>query len=142
MLGKLLPVLLALVGLGAGVGAGLYLKPDHAKTAMVENTCDKGEECGQDKNDEAEDKGDLNHEYVKLNNQFVVPVVLKDRVESLVALSLSVEVGHRPTGRGLCPRAETEGRISSGSFRPRQHGRVSRCVHQFEQHGYSARRIA
>jgi len=32
------------------------------------------------------------HEYVKLNNQFVVPVVARDMVTALVVMSLSVEI--------------------------------------------------
>ena len=48
MLRKLFPLLLALLGLGAGVGAGLYLRPD--KDAAVEvNPCGPaGDVEGQD----------------------------------------------------------------------------------------------
>ena len=104
MLRKLFPLLLALLGLGAGVGAGLYLRPD--KDAAVEvNPCGPaGDVEGQDaeSSDEASaDHGNKGHgsedgeasaEYVKLNNQFIVPVVKKGVVEALVILSVSLEV--------------------------------------------------
>lgn len=91
MLGKLLPILLALIGLGGGVAAGLVLRPapapeDYAAEAGVEPAAD---------GDHAEAEGDPDEnapEYVKLNNQFVVPVVEKGRVAALVVLSLSLEV--------------------------------------------------
>jgi flagellar protein FliL len=95
MLGKLLPVLLALIGLGGGVGAGLFLRPaagaeDHATDAghgdakAAEHAADGAAEEG-----ESEEGGP---EYVKMNNQFVVPVVQDGRVASMVVLSLSLEV--------------------------------------------------
>ncbi len=34
----------------------------------------------------------LDHEYVKLNNQFVIPVVKGEKVKALVVLSLSLEI--------------------------------------------------
>jgi hypothetical protein len=92
MLGKLLPVILALVGLGGGIGAGLFLRPapspeDHAAEAGAEAAKD-GEHA-----DAAEgEHEDGAPEYVKLNNQFVIPVVEKGRVAAMVVLSLSLEV--------------------------------------------------
>lgn len=96
MLGKLLPILLALIGLGGGVGAGLFLRPhpapeDHAAAsgsepdAAGDHTEAEGEGAGEEPAENAPD-------YVKLNNQFVVPVVEKGRVAALVVLSLSLEV--------------------------------------------------
>lgn len=96
MLGKLLPVFLLIIGVGAGVGAGLAFKPAHAPDPLLAaNPCGDGkltraeahESDGHDSDD-----GGAHKEYVKLNNQFVVPVVSGDKVESLVVLSLSVEV--------------------------------------------------
>lgn len=84
MLKKLLPVLLFLIGTGAGVGAGVFLRPpldESAKAAMVDEAEQKQAE---------EEKAAK--EYVKLNNQFVVPVVKNERVSALVVMSLSVEV--------------------------------------------------
>lgn len=94
MIGKLLPMLLALVGLGAGVGGGIVLRPPPQEVAM-ENPCG---DVGRTKEDPhvtpEEDEGaqDTSHDYVKLNNQFVIPVVDGGRVGALVVISLSLEV--------------------------------------------------
>lgn len=80
---KLLPALFLLVGLGGGSGAALVFSPpgeDAGKMALVEaDTRDS--------------------EFVKFNNQFVVPVVHKGRVESLVVLSISLEVAQGTSTR-------------------------------------------
>lgn len=89
---KLLPLILALIGTGAGVGAGIMLKPAPAPE-LANNPCGDVPNTKQAAEEEAEDTG---REYVKMNNQFVVPVVQGDRVKSLVVLALSVEV---PTGQ-------------------------------------------
>ncbi|WP_299047542.1 flagellar basal body-associated FliL family protein [uncultured Tateyamaria sp.] len=84
---KLLPLILLLVGLGAGVGAGVFLRPDPEPVEVVEG------EMPQDASMPADPPEDtLNREYVKMNNQFVVPVVNDDTVQALVVLSLSLEV--------------------------------------------------
>jgi hypothetical protein len=90
MLGKVIPVVIALAGLGGGVGAGLFLRPapapeDHAADA---DRPAKDAESTDHEEDGSEDAP----EYVKLNNQFVVPVVEKSRVAAMVVLSLSLEV--------------------------------------------------
>ncbi len=93
MLGKLLPVLLALVGLGAGVGGGLALRPP-PEMVHLENPCGDLHEAGEHVEDRAEPAAadPASVDFVKLNNQFVVPVVDGGRVGSLVVLSLSLEV--------------------------------------------------
>jgi flagellar FliL protein len=85
MIRKLLPILLALVGLGAGLGAGIFLRPPPADPAEAEAEAEHAAE------EEAAPP-----DYVKLNNQFVVPLLSDGRVMSLVVLSLSLEVaqGH------------------------------------------------
>lgn len=92
MLRKLLPVLLVLVGCGAGAAAGVFLRPSAppAEGAATDAPDDHAENAGQGA-DEGQGAGPL-HEYVKLNNQFVVPVMADGRVSSLVVLSLSLEV--------------------------------------------------
>lgn len=77
---KLLPLLLLLVGSGAGIAAGLFMAPEstpEGTEARVVPSHDEGE-VGPT-------------EFVKLNNQFVVPIVQADRVAALVVLSLSLE---------------------------------------------------
>lgn len=84
---KLIPLILILVGMGAGVGAGLLLRPEPEETAAnATSAADKEAPSGEDQ-DPA-----LLPEFVKLNNQFIVPVVEKERIASLVILSLSLEV--------------------------------------------------
>ncbi|MBN9677504.1 flagellar basal body-associated FliL family protein [Salipiger bermudensis] len=96
---KLLPILLAVIGTAAGIGAGLVLAPaptahDIAETASAGDGHDTSAHDGAGDHSDADDEdGEGGNEYVRLSNQFVVPVVGNDRVESLVVLSLSLEVG-------------------------------------------------
>lgn len=77
MIGKLTPLLLVLLGIGAGVGGGLLLRP-------AEKPVETGTVPAQ--------LLPASTEFVKLNNQFVIPVVDTGRVASLVIISLSLEV--------------------------------------------------
>ena len=77
MIRKLIPVILALLGLGIGVGAGFFLRP----TPMAAPTAEVA------LLDPA-----LTPEYVKLSNQFIVPVMVKGKVSAMVILTLSLEV--------------------------------------------------
>lgn len=78
---KLLPVLLALLGLGVGGGAGYFLKPKD--TDHPTETAEKAE---------ATDETETPPEFAKLSNQFVVPILESGRIVSMVVLSLSLEV--------------------------------------------------
>ncbi|WP_299921791.1 flagellar basal body-associated protein FliL [uncultured Pelagimonas sp.] len=96
---KLLPIILALLGTGAGVGAGLFLMPE-ASTEDMHAAVDCVVPVDEVKHEspEAESEGPAEgREYVKLNNQFVIPVVGPDRVTALVVASLSVEVASGTT---------------------------------------------
>ncbi len=77
MMGKLIPLLLALIGLGAGIGGGMVLRPAPEPVAEVV---------------EVEIDPEMLPEYVKMNNQFVVPVLEGGLVSAMVILSLSLEV--------------------------------------------------
>ena len=94
MIRKLLPIVLLVLGVGAGAGAGLFLRPspqEHVEINPCGGEMEESYKVAQpDKY--SEDEGEVVREYVKLNNQFVVPVVGGNRVKSLVVLSLSVEV--------------------------------------------------
>ena len=127
---KLLPLILLIVGLGGGYGAGLLVKP---APVAEEAHCAEGEECPADAADgpeahaDAGDGGEAGHgdaggdghgeghdtedglddghgdeggvkEYVKLANQFIVPVIEGGRARSLVVLSLSYEVAEGTSG--------------------------------------------
>lgn len=75
MIKKLLPLLLGLIGLGIGIGAGVFLRHPAEEPAEMAAT-----------------EPETPPEYVKLNNQFVIPVVEAGQVSALVVLSLSLEV--------------------------------------------------
>lgn len=115
---KLLPVLLGLLGLIAGAGAGYMLRPapeDHdppteevrsgdAPANQAEAGAADVAAAGQAAPAEghepaaAEGHGEDQHagptEFVKLNNQFVVPVIDGEDVSALVILSLTLEVSN------------------------------------------------
>ena len=95
---KLLPLILAVVGLGAGVGAGMAMRP--APQAATAAEADRHAEPSGDHSEakgshgQAGEGGDGAYDYVRLNNQFVVPVMRDARVVSLVVLALDLEVEH------------------------------------------------
>lgn len=82
MIAKLLPVIFLLLGIGAGVGAAILTGPtqDNGATQAAETEPDHDPE-----------ETPVPHEFVKLNNQFVVPLIHGDKVTSMVVLSLSLE---------------------------------------------------
>lgn len=92
-MGKLLPVLLALIGLGLGVGAGFALKP--APELATPNPCGDivpAESVSAHGTSEDMQGAETASDFVKLNNQFVIPVVDDGKVAALVVLSLSLEI--------------------------------------------------
>ncbi|PKP69760.1 MAG: flagellar basal body-associated protein FliL [Alphaproteobacteria bacterium HGW-Alphaproteobacteria-4] len=89
-MGKILPALLALIGLGAGLGGGFLLRP-HSGETVVLNPCEAPESAAAaNSHAESSDLGARN--YVKLANQFVIPVVESGRVAALVIVSLTLEI--------------------------------------------------
>ncbi len=91
MIGKLLPLLLLLVGLGAGVGAGIALRPE-PEPPQEQAAADDMEGADEKSTEPAQEEEAAGREYLKMNNQFVVPVVGSESVDALVVLSLSLEV--------------------------------------------------
>jgi len=98
---KLIPLILLLVGIGGGVGAGLALRPDAAATGAEESIseggdatheADGGTETATDAANDASQDAPGGGEYIKLNNQFVVPIVERDKVTAMIVLSLSLEL--------------------------------------------------
>lgn len=81
-MGKILPILMLLLGAGAGVFGGKLMLPE-PEVVVEDPTATPVEE-------EPEQDPDL--EYVKLNNQFVVPVITEGKVIALVVLALTVEI--------------------------------------------------
>lgn len=95
---KLLPLILLIIGVAAGGGAGMVLKkspeecaeescPDEHAAEKDEHSTGKDELAAE--KDEDSKKEEPN--YVRMKNQFVVPVVKNDRVQSLVVLDISLE---------------------------------------------------
>ncbi len=105
MLGKLLPLLIALIGLGGGVGAGIALRPTPEPVSIAEGSCpcdcaalaamDAEMAADGATDDHAAEAGDKTTDFVKMNNQFVVPVVKDAGIAALVVMSVSLEI---PTG--------------------------------------------
>ena len=95
MMRLLIPVLLAVVGLGIGVGAGWLLRPaTNVAAPAAEGHGAVAVEAGAPgaAQPEAGAATVTTAEYVKLTNQFVVPVLQGGKVAALVILSLSLEV--------------------------------------------------
>ena len=84
---KLLPLVLLLIGVGAGVGAGIFLRPEAMPVSDDEDSQEAVVEEAEANDDEA-----LTNEFVKMSNQFVVPIVNDESVQALVVMSLSLEV--------------------------------------------------
>ena len=96
MMKLLVPLVIALVGLGAGVGAGIALKPapeEHAEAAACgDPPC---EDAAHDPFAVSGHDGpgaDVELAYVPLQKPFVVPVFDGEKVVAMVVLSVSVEV--------------------------------------------------
>lgn len=114
MMRLLLPLLFALIGLGAGIGAALALRPaPEPEAALMPNPCGPEAAAPPPAPDATPAEPDPTTEFVKLPNQFVVPVVEDGAVVSLVVMSLSVEV---PRGEGDAVLAR-EPRLRDGFLR-------------------------
>lgn len=91
----LLVLMLGLAGAAGGVAGGLALRPD-AAAPVEDGTAHPVADPAPAPAPPTDAEG---MEYVKLNNQFVVPVVAGREVRSLVVMSLSLEIarGERET---------------------------------------------
>lgn len=113
MLKKLLPVIMILIGGGAGVAAGIFLQapPEvSAEDSTDTEVKDKDGKAQDDKDKPAKEPNDtedaygsgggekgVGFEYAKMSNQFVVPLVRGEVVRSMVVMSLSLEVKYGTT---------------------------------------------
>lgn len=113
----LLPLILLLLGVGGGVGAGIFLAPPPMAEEAAVGPCGEVPVTGQVTDVASQDaegadqvaaetghsaaptEGEMidagaatGFEYVRMANQFVVPVVEGGAVKSMVVLTISVEV--------------------------------------------------
>lgn len=82
---KFLPIILPVLGLGAGVGAGMFVPPPRPPAVdcpVPDAQAARGTPA----------LPDTPVEYMKLNNQFVVPLVDGNDVTSMVIVSLNLEI--------------------------------------------------
>ena len=92
---KLLPILMLILGIGGGIGAGIMLAPAPEMTEVAA----KGDEHDMATDEAAEDHSEAEeeedpteqNEFIKIKNQFVIPVVERDQMTAMVVLSLSLE---------------------------------------------------
>lgn len=89
-MGKIFPIILSLIGLGVGAGAGIMLQPKPEPVAMP--PCGDVDVVEHESLDDVTEDAPTDTEFVKINNQFVVPVVSDGNISSLVVMSLNIEV--------------------------------------------------
>lgn len=92
MLRLIIPVILALLGTGGGIYAARILLPPLEGCTDGDNGCEVVEEAETVPIEEEVDSENGNFDYVKFANQFVIPVVRSDAIQSLVVMSLTLEV--------------------------------------------------
>lgn len=80
---KLLPIIIIVICVAGGAGAGFFLRPE---PEIVE--IDPDAEIVEEEEEEVQDD---NIAFVKLNNQFVVPIVKEDKVRALVVMSITLQ---------------------------------------------------
>lgn len=88
MLKKLLPFISLLLGLAAGGAAAVVLAPAHEEQGAVA----EHEDADAQHTDDVHSDEQSETEIVKLPNQFVVPVILDNRVRAMVILTVAIEV--------------------------------------------------
>lgn len=101
-MGKILPILLILLGVGGGGAAGLMLRPEATPEQAADAKPDGSgatheiscpETAGHTEAEKPNRDYDVaDSEFVKLSNQFVVPVLADDEIDAMVVLSISLEV--------------------------------------------------
>ena len=90
---KIIPILLIMLFAGAGVAAGLVLKPKDIEMEASKNPCGDDPNTHETVAKETPKKDDnKSFEYVKLSNQFIVPIIKGDIVRSVAIVALSLEV--------------------------------------------------
>ncbi|PCH74978.1 MAG: flagellar basal body-associated protein FliL [Rhodobacteraceae bacterium] len=86
MIAKIVPLIFLLAGIGGGIGTAMFLSPPVDQQSGMETAPPEKPE-GSD-HETATDSGT---EFVKMSNQFVIPVVENNSIAALVVISLSLE---------------------------------------------------
>lgn len=91
---KLLPLIVLVLFASLGLTAGKFLQPAPPETEEVAAEDAETPQVAEAKNETTGTSGSAGRpvDYVKMNNQFVVPIVENERVAALIVLSLSIEV--------------------------------------------------
>ena len=92
-MGKLLPILVIIIGIAGGGAAGFVLRPAPEPVVMEEGETAEVQEAKPEEKTTAkeEDEEQVEAAFVKLNNQFVIPVVTETDVSALVVMSMTLE---------------------------------------------------
>lgn len=100
---KLLPIIALIVcaAIGLAIGKVLQPEPDEIEGADAEKDSVNTENSTAAEHEPGTAPPMM--DYVKLNNQFVIPIVQNERVSSLVVLSLSIEVPEGKQDKVLKP---------------------------------------
>lgn len=87
----LLPLILGVVGLGGGIGAGLLfaLEPKIVRDSSGDTGGVPGDESRRSPGGADDDAAS---EFARMSSQFIVPVIRGEQVASLVVLSITIEV--------------------------------------------------
>ncbi|WP_417258438.1 flagellar basal body-associated FliL family protein [Celeribacter sp.] len=91
MSGKIIPILLALLGLGLGIGGGLMFRPSADVAELGSHSEDPNASHQIDTHNGELPESATTFDYVKLNNQFVIPDMEDGRVAAMIVLSISLE---------------------------------------------------
>ena len=88
----IIPIILALLGTGAGVGAAIVMGADKQSHETEIACMPAAEKTVAETPPSSEEAPPSDGEFVKLANQFLVPVLVQDEVDAMVVMSLSLEV--------------------------------------------------
>ena len=104
---KFIPIIALILGAGAGAFGGLSLQPADDESQMESEESKAEEETEAD----LSDASDL--QFLKLNNQFIVPVISNESVTSVVVVSLGLEVASGETTQNFFSRAKAKRCVST-----------------------------
>lgn len=110
MLKKIMPLLALILGLAGGGAAAIFLAPPPDDQPMSQNEATTPDALSETSSDDLQDGASDSFEIVKLPSQFVVPVIMDNRVRAMVILTvaLEVEVGQGDRVRALEPKLRDE----------------------------------